>query len=148
MMIAPDERSPPMASGGGGAVVELLLGLTASLTAALAALAWRRPTSREPVGRGHIALGGLVFALVAPIVYEAERLYELWRGGRSDERLILATTHTSYYWRVAIAVWFASVCAAMVISARSGGSKHAAANLALAIATMGALFAALAWLVP
>lgn len=42
------ERPRPMATGGGGTVIEMLLGLATGVAATLAALAWRRRPATEP----------------------------------------------------------------------------------------------------
>jgi hypothetical protein len=41
------ERPRPLLTGGGGTVIEALLGLAAGVTATLAALAWRRPSGSD-----------------------------------------------------------------------------------------------------
>jgi len=40
-------RLRPMMTGGGGTVLELLLGLATSVTAVLAAMAWRKPKDAD-----------------------------------------------------------------------------------------------------
>jgi hypothetical protein len=65
--------------------------------------------------RGDLALGGLVFAAVAPSVYAFERLYERARVGVVDPALILMTTHVDYLWRVGVAVWCGGVAALFAI---------------------------------
>lgn len=66
--------------------------------------------------RGALAFGGLVFGLAAPITYFTQRLLEHARGEAGDPRLVLATLHTVYYWRVAVAVWWGGVVAALAVA--------------------------------
>ncbi len=99
-----------------------------------------------------LALAGLIFALVAPLTYAAERLYERWRSPvAADPALILATTHTAFYWRVAVAVWFAATVAA--IAARElptdpSRTDRIARALAAGVAATAVVVFVVAWLFP
>lgn len=49
---SPIDRSRPVLTGGGGALLEWLIGLATGVTAALAAFAWKRP---QTAGESHAA---------------------------------------------------------------------------------------------
>lgn len=61
--------------------------------------------------RRAVAVSGLVFAAAAPLTYMIIRLFERLRGGVSDPSLILQEAHTGFYWRAAIACWWAGLLA-------------------------------------
>lgn len=68
-----------------------------------------RELSREQ--RERLARAGLLFGIVAPLTYMAERIYERLKGGRIDPAAILQEAHTTFYWRTGIALWFGLVVA-------------------------------------
>lgn len=93
--------------------------------------------------RAALALGGLVFGVAAPLTYFAERLLELARGEGGDPRLVLATLHTVYYWRVAVAVWWGGVLAALAVALLLPGPR-AVRGVCLAALVMLPVLVALA----
>ncbi len=64
------------------------------------------PTGRE--GRRVAAL--LCFAAVAPVGYALHRLW--FAAGEADPRMIIASAHIGFYWRVATAAWWGLLAAA------------------------------------
>lgn len=65
-------------------------------------------TKTESSRRMELAYGGLLFAVAAPLAYVAQRLYGRLRApGVVNPAIILRSSHVEYYWRVAVATWFA-----------------------------------------
>lgn len=95
--------------------------------------------------RGRIARGALVFAVVAPLAYLAQRLFERWQGGPGDPLGVVVEVHTAFYWRAATALWLAVVAAAL--AARGRAEPDAGHPFAIA-AGFTALVLALAALYP
>ncbi len=109
--------------------------------------------SAEERRRAAVSLAGLLFAVVAPLTYLAQRMYERFRSAAIDPGLILASTHTSFYWRSAIAVWFAATCAAIAyrgwradLAEKRG--EMLARTIAAALAAGAVVFFVAAWLLP
>lgn len=100
--------------------------------------------------REAVALGALVFATVAPAAYVAQRLYERARGGAVDPSLILTSNHVDYLWRIAIASWFAGLCALYAGYLVLGGRLRDrwAAQLLPIATVIAALVALLSWRLP
>jgi hypothetical protein len=110
-------------------------------------------TNKHSSARYRLALAGVVFAIVAPLSYQAQRLYEIARFGYADARLILASVHTAFYWRVAIAVWFASACSAIAyrFTRPEAATRLRGPRVRLVVGVMvgaAAVFAASAWRFP
>jgi hypothetical protein len=73
----------------------------------------------------------LWFVNVAILGYAALRLAS-WLGGEPDPRMILASAHIAYYWRVATASWWGALAAAA--GARFGGADLAGKLLPAVVA--------------
>jgi hypothetical protein len=66
--------------------------------------------------RERLARAGLVFAVVAPLAYLAQRLFERGQGGVGDPLAIVREAHVAFYWRASIAAWWGGVAAALASS--------------------------------
>lgn len=99
----------------------------------MAAPAPSAPIQAETSRREALSLAAIAFALTAPATYVAERVLEHVRGEAGDPRMILATLHTVYYWRVAVAFWWAGVVAILVFVRVAPTEKAARRLLALAL---------------
>jgi len=86
-------------------------------------------------------LAGLLFALAAPATYFAERLLEHARGEAGDPRLVLATLHTVYYWRLAVAVWWGGVVAALAVALLTPSARVVRATCLMALVMLPVLVA-------
>ncbi len=93
--------------------------------------------------RSALAFAAMVFALVAPVTYIAERLLEHLRGEAGDPRMVLATLHTVFYWRVAVALWWGGVVAILVF-VRLAPTPKAVSQLRTVALAVFALFVFLA----
>lgn len=84
-----------------------------------------------------LARAAAAFALVGPIAYVGQRLFEVARAPIDlDPVLVLRDAHTAFYWRAATATWWAALVATLVYaSARRGalGSRYERALIAGAI---------------
>ena len=102
-----------------------------------------------PRRRVVLAYGGLVFAVAAPIAYVAQRLYGRFRAtGVVNPAIILRTSHVEYYWRVAVATWFA-VAVAILIAGRLAGREGGPGRLWTAASGVSVILCVvLAWLYP
>jgi hypothetical protein len=101
--------------------------------------------AKTPTRAERVALGALIFAVVAPACYVAQRLYEIARVGRVDPSLILRMSHVDYLWRATIACWFAGVCACLAVVA---APAIRARSIAIASVTIGAVVLCLAFVLP
>lgn len=105
-------------------------------------------TKPEPSRRVVLAYGGLVFALAAPLAYIAQRLYGRLRApGVVNPAIILRSSHVEYYWRVAVATWFAVAVAILIADRlarreRPGRAWTAGSTISIALCVL------LAWLYP
>jgi len=105
-------------------------------------------TADAPSRRLVIAYAGLVFAMVAPVAYVAQRLYGRYRApGVINPAMIIASTHVAYYWRVAVATWFGVAVAILVARPLAWQARSARAWTIASVLSM-ALCVALAWLYP
>jgi hypothetical protein len=102
--------------------------------------------ARSKPGAPRLALAGLVFAVAAPAIYVAQRVYQRARSGEVDPALILESTHVDYLWRVAVATWCAGACALVVVLWR--GDERRPLALAWGAVLGAALVALLAWRYP
>lgn len=97
------------------------------------------------------AVASATFALVAPVAYVAQRLFEYARSPQVDPLLILRETHTAFYWRATTATWLAGIAAIVaytLVRRASGGDGReirALLRLTLPVAAIVVLFA---WLYP
>ena len=72
-------------------------------------------TKRESPSTGdRIAVAALVAGAIAPLTYIAIRVLERVRVGAWDVTLVIYERTTGFYWRLLVAVWFASLIGAVV----------------------------------
>lgn len=72
-----------------------------------------------------LSLAAAVLGITAPVAYVAQRLYEIARSGPVDPLSILRDSHTAFYWRAAVATWWAGLFAVMAYGiARSDGARR------------------------
>ncbi len=95
------------------------------------------------------ALAGLAFALVAPVAYIAQRLFDHALVGDVDPLSMLRQTHVAYYWRAATASFWGGLAAMVVLMVGAERiptpePRHAGRLLAFIAAT----FVVLAWIYP
>jgi hypothetical protein len=105
----------------------------------------------EDEDRSARAFAALVFAVVAPVSYQLQRLYELARSRAVDHRLILASPHLGFVWRVVLSLWFALACAALAYRTRRARQPLSPADVrrwVLALTVLGAAFTLVAWRLP
>jgi predicted permease len=97
--------------------------------------------------RARLAIAAAAFAIVAPLAYMAQRVFEVARGPAMDAALIVRSTHTAFYWRASIATWIGgiAVIAALAIVRRTDVSARWLARSAIPIAIA---IAVSAWLAP
>jgi hypothetical protein len=74
--------------------------------------------------RVRFARAALTFAVTAPLVYLAQRLFERWQGGVGDPLGIVREAHTAFYWRSATALWLAIALAALAARPVRGEAGH------------------------
>src|SRR5262245_686807 len=92
--------------------------------------------------RARISIAALWFGVTAPTVYALLRLYEVARGEAIDPVLVIRQVHSAYYFRCALAVWFAAFVALHVFRAPLSLSLTRAAAILVPLATL------VAWLAP
>ena len=104
-------------------------------------------TKHDPSRRMELAFGGLVFAVAAPVAYVAQRLYGRLRApGVVNPAIILRSSHVEYYWRVAVATWFAVAVAILVAPRLARRDVDRAWTVGSALSVV--LCVVLAWLYP
>ncbi len=97
-----------------------------------------------------LAIAALGFAVVAPLAYLGQRLFDYAMTGPPDLAAMLRQTVVGYYWRVAIAAWWGGL-GAIVLYALAGRSGRADALVrvsAIGALLIGFAFAILAWRFP
>jgi hypothetical protein len=102
-------------------------------------------TSATATDRARVSIAALWFGVTAPAIYALIRLYEVARGEAVDPALIVRQLHTAYYYRCALALWFAAFVAVALADAdpeRSSRRLRLAALIAVPLAALAA------WLAP
>jgi hypothetical protein len=84
-----------------------------------------------------VARGALAFAVAAPLVYVALRLVERLHEGGASPGSIVRTSHTAYFWRAAVAVWWGGLVA-LVVAARASGDGRVVPLARAGAALLGA----------
>ena len=113
-----------------------------------------RPAPRPAdVRRTALALAALVFGLVSPLAFAAQRVVERARGGPGDPLLVVFDLHTSFYWRASTAAWWGGLAAilagALVAQPRAQRGRDALARAVALVALPLALAIAVAmWRLP
>lgn len=107
--------------------------------------------AKDAATRGRWATAALVAGLAAPIAYMVQRGFEITIAGdtATNPALILRSTHAAFYWRAAIATWWAFVITAALWRRLGRGEldtrDRALSSLALFAA---AALPLAAWLLP
>jgi hypothetical protein len=102
--------------------------------------------------RTRLAIGGLAFAVFAPLAYLMQRLIDHARFGSPDPLAMLRQVEVAFYWRSATACWWgglATLVAMWLVGGRGDDAAHRAAWwLALGAAGGAASMLVLGWLYP
>ena len=107
------------------------------------------------IERSRLAIGGLAFALFAPLAYLVQRLVDHARFGPPDPLAMLRQVEVAYYWRSATAAWWGGLATIIVVWLADPETARGArlaprlpARLAAAAASCAVAFILLAWLLP
>ena len=101
--------------------------------------------------RGAVSFAALIVGIVAPLTYVGLRMFERMSNGVADPSAIVAEAHApAFFWRAAIATWWAVLCGAMTfaLARRSSNLERVTTVAGWLACPMAAVVLLLAWLFP